>query len=55
MENILQKQKNSKYRIGIDVGGTTVDFAIVNNNNELIDTYKILITQELNQCVTSSE
>ncbi len=48
----MQKQKNSKYRIGIDVGGTTVDFAIVNNNNELIDTYKILITKELNQCVT---
>ncbi|MCX7121972.1 MAG: hydantoinase/oxoprolinase family protein [Gammaproteobacteria bacterium] len=47
-----KKIKINQCRIGIDVGGTTVDFALVDSNDYLIDSRKILITKELNQCVT---
>lgn len=40
-----------KYRIGIDVGGTTVDFAIVDQNNHLIDCYKTPVNEAINDCI----
>src|SRR3990167_7453683 len=48
---MLEKIKN--YRIGIDVGGTTVDFAIVDQFDNLIESNKIAITNDLNSCILS--
>lgn len=41
------------FRIGIDVGGTTVDFALIDCNHVLIDSDKRLITEELNTCIVT--
>lgn len=49
----MKKSTNITYCIGIDVGGTTVDFVLVDQNKDVHDSHKVLVTDDLNDCISN--